>query len=242
MRLSARTNRGCSGSRSSTALFLASAIGLLVMFYDLSCRGGAVILGDNRLNRRTGTRSALPASVAKPSIVESVRSRNMGKLRRAQRTSALFQAASRAALTLKAAIVSSRCETGGHRIAHQAHVKLLLGGLDQPIECAVEAAVIGVLRGGVSGRCTGGLARCHDGNRQIVIDMGVDAGQRELDARDRGLIAAIEHRSPAAGRGPAGEVRFQRAEVQARELHVERGQPRGVGEAAGRDARSPPNP
>ncbi len=57
-----------------------------------------------------------------------------------------------------------------------------------------------------------------DSLRQVeVIDVGVDAGQRALDARESSLIATLEQGLPAAGSWLAGECGFERAEVEARD-------------------------
>ena len=152
-------------------------------------------------------------------------------MRSAHSISALFQAASRAALTLNAAIVSSRRETGGSA-SRKAHRQFVPGGLYQRVQGGVDRGVIGVLSQLVGGRGSANPARCFDGHRQIVIDVRVDPGERELDASDGGFAATVEERAPAAGRTPAGERGAQRFEVQRRELHVQLRDPRRVAEAA----------
>ena len=63
--------------------------------------------------------------------------------------------------------------------------------------------------------------------------MGVDARQRELNARDGGLGTAVEQDLPAIGRRLPGERGSEGGEVEARELHVELGKPSRVREAPG---------
>ena len=62
-------------------------------------------------------------------------------------------------------------------------------------------------------------------------------GDRELDSRDRALVAAIEQNLPARGRSLAGERGFEGRKIETCELYIELGQPGGIGESAGGDSR-----
>ena len=72
---------------------------------------------------------------------------------------------------------------------------------------------------------------------KVVIYVGVDACQRELDTRDGSLVAAVKKDLPAIGRGLTRERRFERREIERCELYVELGKPRRIGEPTGGDAR-----
>src|SRR5205823_4874037 len=84
-----------------------------------------------------------------------------------------------------------------------------------------------------AGDLTGG----DDGLRQIVVDMGVDPRQRELNARYGGLLTAIEQDSPAVGCGLPVDPGLESGEVETRELYIELRQPCGVAESTGGDPR-----
>jgi len=93
------------------------------------------------------------------------------------------------------------------------------------------------MRGPVLRRGSGDLARGSDRLRKIVVDMGVDAGESELDPRDRHSVPRSEERPPASGISFARKRRTERRKVQPRKLNVEFRKPRRVGKSPGTDAR-----
>ncbi len=75
------------------------------------------------------------------------------------------------------------------------------------------------------------------GCAQVLSDVCIRAGHRELDTSDFRLVPPVEERLPAT-RGPSRQKpRLEGAKIQRRKLHVELGEPSRVVEAAGGYAR-----
>src|SRR5205814_3895703 len=71
-----------------------------------------------------------------------------------------------------------------------------------------------------------------ESERQVVVDVRVHAGERELERRDPALPAAREERLPRA----RSSLRvFERGEVEVRERDVQAGEEGGVGEGRARE-------
>ena len=95
-------------------------------------------------------------------------------------------------------------------VTEQTDIQRLLGRFNEGVKRGVYRGVVVVLRAVVSRSDGRDLTSGHDGSGQVVIDVGINAGQRELDAGQRGLIAAVEQGLPAGGRGLAGEGGLER--------------------------------
>ena len=116
----------------------------------------------------------------------------------------------------------------------QAVEELLLDVLLDPGEDRVDAAEVAVL-----GRAALGLEpaleqRGDERDRQVVVDVGVHARQRELQRRHARAPARVEQRPPRV----AGARRVDRGEVQVGEHDVEPGEERRVLELARRSSRA----
>jgi hypothetical protein len=125
---------------------------------------------------------------------------------------------------------------GRQRVAGKANVELLLGRIDKAVQSCVERGVIVVLRCPVLRRNVPRPARGDDGERQIVINVGVHSVESELNAGYLDLIATRKHDVPTAGARSAGKLGIQRAEVQRRELDIEFSHKPGIAEPTGGDA------
>ena len=119
------------------------------------------------------------------------------------------------------------------RLAEEADIQCALRGFNEAVQRGIECGVVAIVCSTVIRGCTGDLTSSDDGFGQVVIYMSVDASQRELDTRDRALVAAIEQNSPAIGRCLAGERGFEGRKVETRELYVELGKPLRIGESTG---------
>src|ERR1035441_5248704 len=119
------------------------------------------------------------------------------------------------------------------RPPEEADMQCALRGFNAAVKRGIECGVVAIACSTVNWGCTGDLTSSHDGFRQVVIDMSVDAGQRELDTRDCALVAAIEQNLPASGGCLAGEGRSEVGKVETCELYVELGKPSGIGESTG---------
>src|SRR5260370_27005531 len=122
---------------------------------------------------------------------------------------------------------------GRERAAGKAYVQRALSGLNEAVECGIDGSVIAIVRSTVIGRSSCDLTGSDDSFSQVVIYVGVDASQRELDARDCRLAAAVKQDLPASGRGLTEERGFERREIERCELHVELGKPGRIGESTG---------
>ena len=87
------------------------------------------------------------------------------------------------------------------------------------------------MEGGLDASFEAGL---DEGEREIVVDVRVDAGECELDAVDAGAAAGLKESLPRPGRGGAAEIAGQGGEVEAGEDYVEGEEPCGGAPAAGR--------
>jgi hypothetical protein len=68
-------------------------------------------------------------------------------------------------------------------------MQIYFGLFDESVQRCIQRRVVLVLRTIVTGRDASDLTCRHQGFRQIVIDVGVDARQRELDSGDPHVIA-----------------------------------------------------
>ena len=84
-------------------------------------------------------------------------------------------------------------------IAEKTDVQGVLGGLDEAVQGRIDGDVITVLCASVLWCRVGYFARGDDCLRQVVVDVGTDAGQSELKTGDRNLAPTLEHGLPAAG-------------------------------------------
>src|SRR5579863_2650352 len=87
----------------------------------------------------TGTSSVLLITVVRPSKVSIRPEVSKGSARSCQRCSAFCHAASRAALTFQAAIVSSRRETGGNASPRRRTFKVCLADSTRPSSVELRA-------------------------------------------------------------------------------------------------------
>jgi hypothetical protein len=123
------------------------------------------------------------------------------------------------------------------RFAEEPHIQRGLGGFNEAVKRGVQRGVVVIERATAIRSCARDLTGADNRFRQVVIDMGVYAHQRELDARDCASVAAVEQNLPARGSCRAGERGFKGGEVETCELHVEFGKPGGIAESAPRDPR-----
>ena len=79
-------------------------------------------------------------------------------------------------------------------------------------------------------------AGVHHGERQIVPDVGVDPGERELQRPYAGMAPVLEQRPPAGRRPASGGRRVHGRQIAPGEEHVQRGGGPPVGEPAAVDA------
>ncbi len=132
-----------------------------------------------RSTNGTGTSRVLPITVVIPSRPSSSALAARGSSRNSHSNAALFHAAPRAARTLKAAIVSFRWVTGAtHRPATVRATFALRS--PQDYQRCIQCRVIVVVHVAVLWRDS----RIDNSNRQIVVDVRVDARQSKLNPRD----------------------------------------------------------
>ena len=74
---------------------------------------------------------------------------------------------------------------------------LLFELLDEGVERGVEIRVVGVLSRSATGLRSGCLTGRDQGLGQVVIDVGIDAGQRQLNSGESGVVPSLEHHPPA---------------------------------------------
>ena len=86
------------------------------------------------------------------------------------------------------------------RIARKADIQRALGRFNETVQSGVECRIVFIVCSTMIRSGAGELTGSGDGFRKVVIDVGINAGQRELDTRDRGLLAGIKQHLPACGR------------------------------------------
>ena len=94
---------------------------------------------------------------------------------------------------------------GRERAAGKAYVQRALSGLNESVECGIDGRVFAIVRSTVIGRSSCDLTGRDDSFSRVAIYVSVDASQRELDAGDCRLAAAVKQDLPASGRGLTGE-------------------------------------
>src|SRR5918996_666404 len=92
----------------------------------------------------------------------------------------------------------------------------------------VDALEVAVLRSALRGLDTALLARRYYRQGQVVVDVSVHPGERELDRTAPGVFADREEREPGVGTGAAPGPFVVGGEVEVREDHVEARQEVGV--------------
>jgi hypothetical protein len=118
------------------------------------------------------------------------------------------------------------------RVPEQRDMEFPFGGFYKAIERGVQAGVIRILRCSMVWRDIARLGGGDDCRRQVVIDMRVDARERELDPGDPRVAADGKHRIPASAAFVIDEKSVKRREVQLREFDIEKRQPCRIGESA----------
>lgn len=118
---------------------------------------------------------------------------------------------------------------------HQLFADLLLQQ-DEEITHPVEV-LLQVRRSAVEG-----TAGVHHGQGEIVPDVRVDTGQRELQRTYTGVATVLEEGTPAGGRGTARDGRVDRRQIVLREPHVQCGHGLPLRERAVRDVAGPGSP
>jgi hypothetical protein len=171
-------------------------------------------------------RPASPTAESSRSVNSSATS---GSPRNAHRARAAVQVASRA----RSRLHEQMCERIGDLEQVGTWHQILADALLQRDEEIAHAVELVLQLGGFAVERTTGV---HDGEREIVADVSVDAGEGELQRPYAGMAAELEQRSPTGGQAAPVGRRVHGRQVPLREPYVERGRGPRVGEPPGVDA------